>query len=30
MLCTADHEDARSKLQKFIAAEINPFVGADL
>src|SRR6195256_7022124 len=26
MLFTADHEDARRALQKFIAAEINPFV----
>ena len=26
MLFTADHEDARSTLQKFIATEINPFV----
>ncbi len=26
MLFTADHDDARSTLQKFIAAEINPFV----
>ena len=26
MLFTADHEDARNTLQKFIATEINPFV----
>src|ERR1700694_6361063 len=26
MLFTSEHEDARSSLQKFIAAEINPFV----
>jgi len=26
MLFTADHEEARRALQKFIAAEINPFV----
>src|ERR1700726_5152250 len=26
MLFTAEHEDARRALQKFIAAEINPFV----
>ncbi len=26
MLFTAEHEDARSTLQKFIATEINPFV----
>src|ERR1700675_1466363 len=26
MLFTADHDDARRALQKFIAAEINPFV----
>src|SRR5450759_3181306 len=26
MLFTSDHEDARRALQKFIAAEINPFV----
>ena len=26
MLFNAEHEDARRALQKFIAAEINPFV----
>src|SRR6202012_794307 len=26
MLFTAEHEDPRQTLQKFIAAEINPFV----
>src|SRR5882762_7711750 len=26
MLFTSEHEDARRALQKFIAAEINPFV----
>ena len=26
MLFTADHDDARNTLQKFIATEINPFV----
>ena len=26
MLFTSEHEDARRALQKYIAAEINPFV----